>query len=200
MPLFLIVSLTQSTHAREGIRITIISKIAFTDTMVDELTVCAAAFFRIKGKDIVAEKEFSMGISLDLRWMSVKEANALIKIMISSGVITLKDGYLRPAFDLSEIDVPMAYRPSANFVKKVLDMHRESEPVKKTQDSDNVFSEMISMAEKSGMRRAGYVAACNSLSRKLGVDIEVAGVMILRDIGSDVSELYEKVRNAVISK
>jgi hypothetical protein len=168
--------------------------------MVDELTVCAAAFFRIKGKDIVAEKEFSMGISLDLRWMSVKEANALIKIMISSGVITLKDGYLRPAFDLSEIDVPMAYRPSANFVKKVLDMHRESEPVKKTQDSDNVFSEMISMAEKSGMRRAGYVAACNSLSRKLGVDIEVAGVMILRDIGSDVSELYEKVRNAVINK
>ena len=155
MPLFLIVSLTQSTHAREGIWITIISKIAFTDTMVDELTVCAAAFFRIKGKDIVAEKEFSMGISLDLRWMSVKEANALIKIMISSGVITLKDGYLRPAFDLSEIDVPMAYRPSANFVKKVLDMHRESEPVKKTQDSDNVFSEMISMAEKSGMRRAG---------------------------------------------
>ena len=110
--------------------------------MVDELTVCAAAFFRSRGKDVVAEKEFAMGISLDLRWMTVKEANALIKAMLSSGVISSKDGFLRPTFNISEIDVPMAYRPPADFVKS--SDASETGDGQKSQDEDNVFSEMIS--------------------------------------------------------
>ena len=162
--------------------------------MADELTVCAAAFFRNKGRDVVAEKEFTMGISLDLRWMSVKESKALMDAMVTSGVLELKDGFLRPKFDVSALDIPMAYRPSSELVSSVISGNK----VKKA--AEGLFPEMVSMAERSGMRKAGYIAACNALQKKLDVDIEVAGVIVLRDIGADVSSLYGRVRDAVLKK
>lgn len=160
--------------------------------MADELTVCAAAFFRNKGRDVVAEKEFTMGISLDLRWMSVKESQALMDAMVSSGVLELKDSYLRPKFDGSGLEIPIAYRPSAELIGSLASKKKKTE--------NGLFPEMVSMAEKSGMRRAGYIAACNALQKKLDVDIEVAGVIVLRDIGADVSSLYKKVYDAVLKK
>jgi hypothetical protein len=163
-------------------------------TMADELTVCAAAFFRNKGRDVVAEKEFTMGISLDLRWMSVKESKALMDMMVSSGVLELKDGFLRPKFDGSAMDIPMAYRPSPELIASVTSGNK----IKKA--AEGLFPEMVSMAEKSGMRKAGYIAACNALQKKLDVDIEVAGVIVLRDIGAGVSSLYARVRDAVLKK
>ena len=156
--------------------------------MDNELIVCAAAFFQNKGRDVIAEKEFTMGVSLDYRWMSVNEAKLLVKAMVSSNILESKDGYLRPKFKGSEINVPIAYRPSAKLIASITSIKNEPVAIKKNQD-DNVFSEMILMAEGSGMRRAGYIAACNSLQKKLDIDIEVAGVMILRDIGADVSTL-----------
>lgn len=167
--------------------------------MDNELIVCAAAFFQNKGRDVIAEKEFTMGISLDYRWMSVNEAKSLMKAMVSADVLESKGGYLRPKFKGSEINVPIAYRPSAQLISSITSMKKEPTTVNKNKE-DNVFSEMISMAEKAGMRRAGYIAACNSLQKKLDVDIEVAGVMILRDIGSDVSGLYGRVRDSILSK
>lgn len=167
--------------------------------MDNELIVCAAAFFQNKGRDVIAEKEFTMGISLDYRWMTVNEAKSLMNAMVSADVLESKGGYLRPKFKGSEVNVPIAYRPSAKLIASLTSIKKEPEAVKKKQD-DNVFSEMISMAEKAGMRRAGYIAACNALQKKLDVDIEVAGVMILRDIGSDVSSLYGRVRDSVLSK
>lgn len=209
--------------------------------MVNELIVCAAAFFQNKGRNVIAEKEFTMGISLDYRWMSVNEAKSLMNAMVSADILESKGGYLRPRFKESEVSVPIAYRPSAKLIASLTsiktekvtlikdaaavindptavknesltpikdpstsikdrsDVKKEPANVKKDQD-DNVFSKMISMAEKAGMRRAGYIAACNSVQKKLDVDIEVAGVMILRDIGADVSNLYEKVRTSVLSK
>ncbi len=195
--------------------------------MVNELVVCAAAFFQNKGRSVIAEKEFTMGISLDYRWMSVNEARSLMNAMVSANILESKGGYLRPKFKESEVSIPIAYRPSTKLIASLTSIKtdpvvekkelvtsvedpttvtedpatliKDSVTVKKDQD-DNVFSKMISMAEKAGMRRAGYIAACNSVQKKLDVDIEVAGVMILRDIGADVSDLYEKVRHSVLSK
>lgn len=160
--------------------------------MADELTVCATAFFRNKGRDVVTEKEFIMGISLDLRWMPVKESQALMDAMVSAGVLELKDGYLRPRFDGSALDVPVAYKPSKELIASLSS--------KKEKPQGGLFPEMISMAEKCGMRRAGYIAACNSLQKKLDIDIEVAGIVILRDMGADVSSLYERARDTVLKK
>lgn len=168
--------------------------------MVDEMTVCAAAFFRSKGRDVITEKEFTMGVSLDLRWMTVKEAGVLVSALKSAGILKMVDGYLRPEFDISEVDVPMAYRPSPGFMKGIQNGLSDSEPEKELRADGNVFTDMMILAEKSGMRRAGYIAACNSLQQKLDVDVEVAGMMVLKSIGIDVSELYDRVREAVIGK
>ncbi len=182
--------------------------------MVDELTICAAAFFRNKGREVIAGKEFAMGISLDLRWMTVNEAASLARRMISSGVLESKDGYLRPTFDISEVDIPMAYRPSTKLIEslktvndtpvkgpvKMDSVSKGPAVVKNEKEDDNVFSEMFEMAKKSGMKRPEFIAKCNSLQKQLNIDIEVAGVMVLRDIGADVSSLYERVREAVLSK
>ncbi|MGI5964769.1 MAG: DUF2240 family protein [Candidatus Methanomethylophilaceae archaeon] len=157
---------------------------------MSELEICAATFFRNKGKDVVTETEFVMTVSLDYRWMSGEDAKKLIAAMVSSGILERKDGYLRPAREFTS-ELPVAYRPSKDLVASL---------GKPPSEKKNVFPEMIVAAEKAGMKKKSFIAACNMLQKDLEIDIEVAGLLVLRDAGADVSGLYETVKETVISK
>ena len=80
--------------------------------MSDELNVCAAAFFRSIGKDVVTPKEFTMYVTLDVKWMSSKEASALMQVLIEEKAMVSSNGYLKPGKDFSSLQVPIAYRPT----------------------------------------------------------------------------------------
>lgn len=145
---------------------------------------CAAAFFRSRGKDVVSRKEFQMTVSMDYRWMTHGEAKELLAAMKSAGILKEENGYLKPCFKVSEVDVPAAYRPPKNILKR------------KTQTSDDVFPQMVAAAEKV-MGRREFVASCNAMQRELGINIVAAGLFILRDAGMDISPFEEKAYSQI---
>lgn len=165
--------------------------------MADESDICTAAFFRAKGKDVVTEKEFTMGIGLDLRWMSVKEAAVLLKMLVSEGCVSLNDGYVRPAKDFSDVQVPIAYKPSEDLRRKVnghLSGPALSAPPKpKADDSEDMFPVMVDIATDNDIPKGKFVGECNRVRQNLGIDMISAALIVLRDSGADVSGLYEKV-------
>ena len=72
--------------------------------MTSELTVCAAAFLRNKGKTVVAENEFLMGVSMDYHWMPYGDAKKLLDILIRSDIFKKNGEYLKASFELSDVD------------------------------------------------------------------------------------------------
>lgn len=166
--------------------------------MSNELETCLAALFLNKGKDVLTVKEFAMYVSLDLRWMQVKDANLLMDVFLKEGMLSRSGEYLKPAIDVSMIDVPVAYRPSEDLIT----MLREDPPLAEepAPANDNVLAQLISIASERGIDKGNFISECNKISKRTNIDIEVAALMVLRDQGVDISPYMDSVRAMILSR
>ena len=169
--------------------------------MADELTVCAAAYFRSIGKDVTTPEEFVMGTSLELKWMSPSDSKLLLSAMVRAGVVTQKDGYVRPASYLGAIDLPLAYRPPKELVESLhgsKSQTTEKAPAQKKQaDTADVFPMLMERAVEAGMQRRDFIQSCNRIQKRLDIEIGVAALIVLRDAGADVSPYLDAVYDSV---
>ncbi|MCL1984709.1 MAG: DUF2240 family protein [Methanomassiliicoccaceae archaeon] len=157
----------------------------------------AAAFFRNKGKSVVTEREFVMGISMDLRWMPPADTEVLLSLLLSEKVLEKDGEYLRPAFDLRSVDVPLGFRPPADMLKKE---KRPSSAVRTAPAAgDDMLSELMAEAEGLGIKRKDFIISINSIQKRINADIEIAALLMLRENGVDVSGHLDKVYD-IISK
>ncbi|MCL2143417.1 MAG: DUF2240 family protein [Methanomassiliicoccaceae archaeon] len=145
---------------------------------MDGLRMTAAAFFRHKGKNVVTETEFIMGVSMDLRWVPPTGADGLLAALIDGGHVKKDGEYLRPAFDVSGTDVPLGFRPSADILKSSIPKR----------PADDIFGKLVGIAGSSGISKKNFIVSVNSLQKRINTDIEVAALMVLRDAGIDISE------------
>lgn len=169
--------------------------------MADKLTVCAAAYFRSIGKDVTTPEEFVMGTSLELKWMSPSDSKLLLSAMVRAGVVTQKDGYVRPASDLGAIDLPLAYRPPKELVESLhgsKSQTTEKAPAQKKQaDTADVFPMLMERAVEAGMQRRDFIQSCNRIQKRLDIEIGVAALIVLRDAGADVAPYLDAVYDSV---
>ncbi|MDR2845730.1 MAG: DUF2240 family protein [Candidatus Methanoplasma sp.] len=161
--------------------------------MTDELIICAAAFFRSKGKDVVTPKEFVMGVSLDLRWMPVVDAERLADVLTERKILVRNGEYLKPSVDLSGTEVPVAYRPSDAMLARLRSAPVGTKP-------KEILPDLVGAAVGSGMDRVRFISECNKVKKRLGIDMEAAALIILRDGGVDISRYIEPVRETIIGR
>jgi hypothetical protein len=168
--------------------------------MTDELTVCAAAFLRNKGKTVVTENEFLMGVSMDYHWMPYSDAKKLLAALMGSGVFKRNGEYLEACFSVSDVNVPVAYRPSESLINGV--RKGVSAPPKKetVPQPENLLSLLISESMNANIEKRDFMSAANALQKTLNVDILVAGLIVLRDAGVDITHLADRVYEAVSKK
>ena len=161
--------------------------------MVDELTVCAAAFFRSIGKDFTTSNEFVMVSSLELKWMPPSDSKLLLRALLSRNILTQRGEFIRPAADLSAIDLPLAYKPSPELIES---LHSAPAPPKKEADPDT-FHILVEVAKENGIQTKDFVPACSRIQKRLDIDISAAALLVLRDNGVNIAPYVEKVRSAV---
>lgn len=155
--------------------------------MTGELEMCAAAFFRTIGKDVATSDEFVMDVSLKQKWTTPSEAKALLKAMTDSGIIVVKDGYIRPRKDVATIDVPLAYRPPKDILRSAVPVKKEA-----VQQTD-VFPKLMEIAVSSGIQRREFIQECNKIQKRLDIDIAVAALIVLRDGGVPIDPYVDEV-------
>ncbi len=170
--------------------------------MTDELTVCAAAFLRNKGKTVVTENEFLMGVSMDYHWMPYSDAKRLLAALTGSKIFKKDGEYLEACFSISDVDVPVAYRPSESLIETVRKgVAVKAEPKKETpQAPENLLPLLISESMNADMEKRDFMSAANALQKALNVDILVAGLIVLRDAGVEIDHLAARVYEAIAKK
>ena len=61
-------------------------------------------------------------------------------------------------------------------------------------DTGDIFPELVALSGEYGWSNKGkFIAECNSVRKKLGVETAVAALLVLRDSGADVKDLTDKV-------
>ena len=166
--------------------------------MSDEAVVCAAAFFRSIGKDVTTAEEFVMSTSLEMKWMSPSDSKLLLKRLICDEILVQKDGFIRPAKDLSDMDVPLAYRPSQEFMQYVHGSRSgECRAACKKEQPPDMFHILMDAAVKGGMQRVDFIRSSNAIQKRLGIDIGAAALIVLRDNGLDTAPYVEDVCDSI---
>ena len=178
--------------------------------MEDNLKLCLCAFVRNKGKTVFTENLLLMGMSMDLRWMSYSDAKAVVKAMISQGLLERSGDVIRTAFDVSGVDVPVAYRPSRELISSCVsgnvapappaDAPAQEQAIQPQDGPEDLMPVLMQRAVDAGMQRKDFMAQCNALSRKLGIFIEAAALYVLRDNGADIGDLTDRVYRSVRQK
>ena len=168
--------------------------------MTDEYTVCAAAFFRNKGKNVITEKEFVMVVSMDLHWMPYVKAKQLLAALIDKGILVRSGELVKPSFEISDIDVPVAYRPSDSLISSLKEGKAEKPAEKPAPVSNDLLPTLIEEAVKKGIQKRDFVAEANSVSKRLNVDMLAAALIVLRDRGVDIAPYVDAVYEAIAQK
>ncbi len=191
---FILLVRNQNPRARYNIGATYLN-IGTLGISMSESDVCTAAFFRSRGKDVVLEKEFNMAVSIDLRWLPAKDAPGLVRALAEDGCVSVKDGYIRPLIDIGSVNVPVTYRPSEEL------RARAANPVKTRTEAPrekDLFETLIDMAVADGLTLKDFNAECRKTAKALGIMPAVAGLLVLRERGVDVSALYPEVDGYIL--
>lgn len=153
-----------------------------------ELETSLAVLFKRKGKNVITETEFILTVSFDFRWFTPKEAQTLLDVAIKRGLLTRTEEYLKPNFDYKDIEASLSFRPS----KEVLTAEKEEL---------SLFAQLIQLiSEKGGLKKRDAVARVNRAQERLGVDVEVAAVVVAKDLGLDVTAYIEPVKKEIIGR
>jgi len=168
--------------------------------MTDEYTVCAAAFFRNKGKNVITEKEFTMVVSMDLHWMPYVKAKQLLAALISKGILIRNGEFVKPSFEISDIDVPVAYRPSEELINSLVETKTEAPAPRPAPAGGDLLPSLIEEAVKKGVQKRDFVAESNAVSKRLDIDMLAAALVVLRDKGVDISPYIDRVYGEIAEK
>lgn len=137
--------------------------------------------FSRKGKTSMSERDFILLASMGFRWFPPKEAQRLLDLAIETSLVTRSDGEIAPNFDLKSVDIPLDFSPSPEILRK-----RPKEP--------GLFTQILEMIEsESQVDEKGLISRVNSVQSDMDVTIEVAALIVGRELGVDLSSCFEAV-------
>jgi hypothetical protein len=82
------------------------------------LRVTVAAPFRHLHKEQLQRSEFVFYLAIDRMWMSRDQAHALIAVAVEEGLLEVRGGLIVPLFPVSEVQVPLGYRPGPEDLER----------------------------------------------------------------------------------
>lgn len=143
---------------------------------MDELRDAIALLFKRKGRDELSEREFVLSASMDLRWFPPREAQRLLQLGLETKLLESRDGTIRPAFDVSAVQVPRDYTPTAAILETP------------TPAAEDLFVRIVdAIVAKTGSDRKTVIALVNGVQEKMDVEVEVAALVAARQAGVDVT-------------
>ncbi|MDO9517865.1 MAG: DUF2240 family protein [Methanosarcinaceae archaeon] len=151
---------------------------------VNELTLVVAAPFKKNAAPLLSMRDFEFALSFDLKWMSPDEASKVRDLAIKSRLLTLVDGMLKPVFDLDATEIPHGFKPEVDLFKEKTLL-------------ENIM-EHISATTAMGLR--DIAIRINTKQEQLSdlVEIEVAALLVAREMGCDIDTFYDQVHDTVV--
>lgn len=152
---------------------------------MSELEITLAQIFRKKGKSSLSEKDFVFAASLDFRWFSPKEAQKLLELGLDGGLLKSDGGSISPTFDYKAVEVPKGFAPTADVL---------AAPVQ----PKGMFLKIVdAVSAKTDMPAKDLISQINQTQDRMGVEVEVAALIVAKNHGVDVSEFLDSVEEEI---
>jgi hypothetical protein len=135
-----------------------------------------AAPFRQRGVEQLKQTEFVVALSLDREWFSPDQAQRLVDVAATEGLLERTDGDgLVAAFDPYEVEVPDGFEPDESVLQQ-----------------RSTFERLLADIVDAGTEKQETVAAINRLQSDLAVSVEAAAALYARRQGLDATDLARR--------
>lgn len=74
-----------------------------------------AAPFKHTRKESLQKSEFIYYFALDRKWMSIEQANLLLKRGVEEKLLDFTGGIVKPLFPVAEITIPLGFKPGSEI-------------------------------------------------------------------------------------
>ena len=150
---------------------------------MEELRDAIALLFKRKGRDELSEREFVLSASMDLHWFPPRDAQRLLQIGLETKLLESKDGTIRPVFDVSSVEVPRDFVPTASILAMP------------TPVEEDLFVRIVDrIASKTEMDRKAVIGRVNEVQEKMDVEVEVAALIAAHQAGVDVAPFLPSIK------
>jgi hypothetical protein len=136
-----------------------------------------AAPFRQRGVDRLRESEFVVVLSLDREWFTAEQAQRLVDVAVSEGLLAREDDAVVATFEPAAVDLPDGFVPDETVLQQ-----------------RSTFERTLAAIVEDGTDKQTAVADINRLQAELDVTVEAAAVLYARRHGLDVTGLAERAR------
>ena len=140
------------------------------------LKLVISAPFKSMRKEQLKKTEIIYFLTIDKRWMNNDQAGKIIRMALDDGLLTESGVFLKPSFSISDVDIPLGYKPSSDILEKEL----------------NPAEILISdIAAKRGVEPGDVVAEINSIIKNVfddNLEFEAAAVIVARKYHIDFSD------------
>lgn len=133
--------------------------------------------FRQRGVDRLRESEFVVVLSLDREWFTAEQAQRLVDVAVSEGLLAREDDAVVATFDPAAVDLPDGFVPDETVLQQ-----------------RSTFERTLAAIVEDGTDKQTAVADINRLQADLDVAVEAAAVLYARRRGLDVTGLAERAR------
>ena len=136
-----------------------------------------AAPFRQRGVERMTESEFVVALSLDRDWFSPDQAQRLITVAESEGLVGRGEDELAPNFDPAGVDIPDDFEPEESILQE-----------------RTTFERVLDAITEAGVDKQTAVGDINRLQSELELTVEAAAVLYAHRQNVDMTDLAGRVR------
>ncbi|MBP1910182.1 DUF2240 family protein [Methanolobus bombayensis] len=150
---------------------------------MDELMLVAATPFKRNNKRSLPIKDFEFVLSFDLKWMAPDAASKIRDKAIGAQLLRFEGSELIPAFDIEKIDIPPGFKPSPSLFQE-----------------RSLIEDIIAIiVARCGKNTKDVIVLINNKQEEFDdlVDIEIAGLLVAKDLGCDINPIYDRVYERV---
>jgi hypothetical protein len=148
---------------------------------MNELKQTVAMIFSRKGSPSMTERDFILTASMDFRWFPPKDAQKLLEVALEAGLVTREDGDVIANFDPKSVEIPLDFSPGQEVLRS------------RPQETD-LFTEILGkIAANSEVDEKRLISKINSVQSSMDVTIEVAALIVGRELGVDLSSFHGAV-------
>jgi len=156
-----------------------------------EAKIIIAFLFNRSGKTKLKESEIYLPLSMELGWLSAKEAQEFINYAIKQELLIKKDEALQPNFPLEKITIPLDFTPSEKLFSK------KTDDVK----GDNLIDEIvIQISTSTNYSQIKILEEIKQEEKEKNLMLEVAALSIARRYNVDMTDWYDSIEKILIKE
>ncbi len=159
--------------------------------MNHEKKIVLAFIYKRTGKEALSFSEMYLTISMNLNWCSPKEAKNFIKNCIEKNLLIEEKDVLKPNFKLEDVDIPVGFKPSANFFEKKINGKPDG---KKLESKNNLISLIAKKTDKSIEEINEEI---NVISSEKNLFFDVAALLYAKEYDIELEKFIKDTEESV---